>query len=54
MVKLDLWLVVLFKSLGIRVVATAERFGKFFRESLVFAEFLKDGLMEKVLDVFCL
>lgn len=54
MVKFDLRLIVLLKALGVRVVATAKRFGKFFGEGFVFAEFFEDGLMEKVLYIFCL
>lgn len=54
MVKFDLRLIVLLKALGVRVVATAKRFGKLFGEGFVFAEFFEDRLMEKVLYIFCL
>lgn len=53
-VELDLWLIVLLEAFGVRVVTAAKRFRKFFGEGFVFAEFLEDRLMEKVLYVLCL
>lgn len=53
-VELDLWLIVLLETLGVRVVTTTKRFRKLFGEGFVFAEFLENRFMEKVLDVFCL
>lgn len=53
-VKFDLRLIILLKALGVRVVATAKCFGKLFGKGFVFAKFLKDRLMEKVLYIFCL
>lgn len=54
MVKLDLRLIVLLEALSVRVVAAANRFGKFFGEGFVFAEFLENRLMEEILYIFCL
>lgn len=52
MIEFDLGPIVLLEALSIRVVAAAERFGKFLCEGFMFPELLKDGFMEEVLDVF--